>query len=216
VLAEKGVLKFSAKDFSTFFSELSNLDTQQLEDFCQLHAFPSKALKKEVKEYLSVDWDDLAPDEQNDLARWSCNTWEDYGVGVLGSYFNHSCVPNTQSHRSSTGYMEYYTLESIKMGEELLVSYDNKFILQTTKDRSFKIVEVWGFECNCTACQGTEEDIKVDDDNRTELFEVKKKLDSWREPVEKQVYSADMVRVAEDGVRHLRSMRLHGTYLRKW
>lgn len=68
------------------------------------------------------------------------------------SLLNHCCVPNC-CNKSENGVMMVYALRDIEEGEELCISYiGDVHRLLPGKFRREKLVEVFGFECECHVC----------------------------------------------------------------
>jgi hypothetical protein len=68
------------------------------------------------------------------------------------SMFNHSCVPNVEfkwNPKEPAG--EFFALEDISEGSELLVSYIDSFAPK--EDRSKYLKGTYGFDCDCPKCR---------------------------------------------------------------
>jgi hypothetical protein len=83
-------------------------------------------------------------------------TYSTFGESVGGLYpaiarLNHSCCPNVQqTHYPDTNEEYLHATRSIAIGDELNDSYIQ--LLQTRESRRKELLEIYGFECNCSAC----------------------------------------------------------------
>ena len=85
---------------------------------------------------------------------------------VIGSYFNHSCCPNTV--RVNVGKMNYMvTSNTIKAGEEVTDIYSMHYSEIKPEDRRKWLWQSFHFQCQCRACQ---EDWKTFDHLGNTLF----------------------------------------------
>ncbi|KAL1836193.1 hypothetical protein VTJ49DRAFT_5460 [Mycothermus thermophilus] len=78
-------------------------------------------------------------------------------VGVFPEVarINHSCRPKFSERRLT---MEIVAYREIKPGEEILISY---VPLETpVEQRKRYLKENWGFECTCSLCRGSEEELE--------------------------------------------------------
>lgn len=90
---------------------------------------------------------------------------------LLGSCFNHSCVPNAADVGSLPRKPNYahavYASKPIARGEEICFSYDSTFYYQTAEIR--RSAGTWGFSCDCRACYIHDSFHYVNDVRRTLL-----------------------------------------------
>ena len=71
---------------------------------------------------------------------------------MIGSYFNHSCCPNTA--RVNVGKMNYMvTSNTIKKGEEVTDIYSMHYSEIKPEDRRKWLWQSFHFHCQCRACQ---------------------------------------------------------------
>ncbi|XP_018015363.1 SET and MYND domain-containing protein 4 [Hyalella azteca] len=74
-----------------------------------------------------------------------------YGLYQKLSLLNHSC--NANAHQSSTGIRKIlYSISSIKKGEEITMSYGERFASHTKENRIKSLAETYHFKCSCIAC----------------------------------------------------------------
>ncbi|KAN0024240.1 hypothetical protein ACTFIV_008641 [Dictyostelium citrinum] len=72
-------------------------------------------------------------------------------VSPTGSYFNHSCVPNTEWSLDDQGMMFFSTILNVKKGDELFLGYvPNAF---TLKARRRELLNGYFFFCQCPLCE---------------------------------------------------------------
>lgn len=94
--------------------------------------------------------------------KYICNAFDFFEEGPIillnGSIFNHSCNPNIifgksigkspENNKSSK--MNFITIRDINKGEELQNCYIN--IFESTKERKKKLLNQYGFNCECDKC----------------------------------------------------------------
>ncbi|KAI1326959.1 hypothetical protein F5Y16DRAFT_373323 [Xylariaceae sp. FL0255] len=94
-----------------------------------------------------------------------CNSFETEDRRVIfleTSRLNHSCDPNVGYHtrierqdRHEQGRWTGWAMRDIKEGEELCISYIQ--IYETKEKRQNDLKERWGFDCQCSRCEGVED-----------------------------------------------------------
>ena len=83
------------------------------------------------------------------------------GVCLKMSRFNHSCRPNAQRFwNEDTDTRDLRALRKIKQGEEITLSYSVNLGIESRERRRSELKEDFNFNCNCKACDLTEEEIK--------------------------------------------------------
>ncbi|GAA5901049.1 SET domain-containing protein [Sporobolomyces salmoneus] len=93
------------------------------------------------------------------------------GIWLLGSRFNHSCVPNMFRGWNEEEGKEYFIVcRNIKKGEELVTSYTLPWDLK--EERDIKLEETWGINCSCEACSNSPEAIERSDRARIEISQI--------------------------------------------
>ncbi len=80
---------------------------------------------------------------------------EDIACGLfgVGSYFNHSCVPNVQLENgmeSNSGFASFSTIKDVEEGEELCLMYGG--LNDKVEDRRKYFLWNYGFVCQCPKC----------------------------------------------------------------
>ena len=81
------------------------------------------------------------------------------GLCLKMSRFNHSCRPNAQYFwNEDTNKRDLRTLRNIKEGEEITVSYSPDLV-GLREERRARLKEDFFFDCNCGACDLTEDEI---------------------------------------------------------
>ena len=84
------------------------------------------------------------------------------GVCLKMSRFNHSCQPNAQYFwNEDTNTRDVRALRDINQGEEITFTYspDIAGSIGSRKERRARLKEDFNFDCNCNACDLTEEEI---------------------------------------------------------
>ena len=92
------------------------------------------------------------------VAKYLCNVFEFDEKPIIllqSTYFNHSCYPNVifgshESHGSDKQEMIFITCRDVYMNEELTINYID--ITPNRKQRNIKLLEQYGFNCNCERC----------------------------------------------------------------
>ncbi|KAM9995562.1 hypothetical protein ACTFIY_001755 [Dictyostelium cf. discoideum] len=85
--------------------------------------------------------------------QFSYATSKDIGRGVCptGSYFNHSCMPNTSWSLDDQGMLLFSTCSNVKKGDELSLGYlANEYPL---KNRRQELLDGYYFFCQCPLCE---------------------------------------------------------------
>ena len=91
-------------------------------------------------------------ESMTDSAKHS-TSYEDIGFGVYGklSLLNHSCSPN--GHTCNMGRQKLlYSISSIEVGEEITISYGERFVSHSFAERERNLRNSYFFSCSCTAC----------------------------------------------------------------
>ena len=80
------------------------------------------------------------------------------GVCLKMSRFNHSCQPNAQYFwNEDSNTRDLRTLRKIDKGEEITVNYISSYLLGR-EERQTYLKDTYNFDCNCTACDLTEDE----------------------------------------------------------
>lgn len=88
------------------------------------------------------------------------------GIFILASRFNSSCTPNiSKSWDEIRNVMVFRTLRDIAEGEELCFNYCG--VLGTKQERKQELLEDFGFDCICSACQLDGEEALESDKRRS-------------------------------------------------
>jgi hypothetical protein len=71
-------------------------------------------------------------------------------IFLLGSRFNHHCVPNVMHHwNEAKRKEEFHALVGISAGSELFICYSDSTFSKSTRQQALKS---FGFLCDCSAC----------------------------------------------------------------
>ena len=90
------------------------------------------------------------------------------GIFLLASRFNSSCTPNvSKSWDDIHNVMIFRTLRDVAEGEELCFNYCG--VLGTQEERKRELLEDFGFECTCAACQLEGEEALESDKRRSTI-----------------------------------------------
>ncbi|KAJ3531162.1 hypothetical protein NM688_g7611 [Phlebia brevispora] len=90
------------------------------------------------------------------------------GIFLLASRFNSSCTPNvSKSWDDIHNVMVFRTLRDVAEGEELCFNYCG--VLGTKEERKRELLEDFGFECICSACQLEGEEALESDKRRSTI-----------------------------------------------
>lgn len=82
------------------------------------------------------------------------SNYHDVGFAIYKvlSLLNHSCVANC--HQSSDGNRKIlYSISEIKKGEELTMSYGERYVSHDREHRRQNLSKTYFFQCSCPACQ---------------------------------------------------------------
>lgn len=152
ILAEQGLLGLYGipATFRDVIQAFERLSKPKQEEYLTLHAFTNKDASHAKMEDGTVI--KLSPLHSRVCEIWNANSWGD--VYVLGSRFNHSCIPNVNAiYNDKIKGMTFHVVRDIKANEEHLVMYNKG----TDKPRELRQQELerFGFICNCPACEDT-------------------------------------------------------------
>lgn len=159
VLAEEGVFgtQISGEesedlDDAELMLRFDDLPEAQQTEYLKLHCFSRgqdfRALF-ENNPYISENEIDLYV-KVCEIRR--ANTFGD--VYLIGSRFNHSCLPNISwDFNSNLSKMTFHTTRDIAESEELTVVYDDVFRPRAIRCQELK--DKFGFDCNYEVCEAT-------------------------------------------------------------
>ena len=156
VLAEEPLLRVdegngSAKDILSAFQKLS-VSQQHL--YLQLHGFAGAAFKRSAEKEIGRAWPASPLRERDILAIWAANGFGH--VFLLGSRFNHSCIPNIHFAYNPTLDKEtFHAVRNIAAGEELTITYIDG--MNRTRGQRKVELDERGFVCDCPACENTKD-----------------------------------------------------------
>lgn len=137
-----------------------------------------KLYNKLMYEYFTTNF------TQNELLlytmKYTCNAFQ-YKDGLpsflfTGRLLNHSCLPNVIFNcMEDTNKMVFVSIKHIKKGEEVCDNYVN--ILDSVEQRKKRLLEQYGFECNCERC--IIEQYKKHDEYKYIANEIVNKKHNW-------------------------------------
>jgi hypothetical protein len=170
ILAEEGMLQIvgahaEAKEILDAFERISK---SQQNSYLELHAYAHQNLIRAVERELGQRWNDISELHRKVLSVWATNTFGE--VFLLGSRFNHSCIPNVDfAYNTNLKKETFHAVRDIAAGEELTVMYIDGVCL-THAHRQSKL-DNWGFTCMCLACDTAAPGYQASEDKRALLFQ---------------------------------------------
>jgi hypothetical protein len=174
VLAEEPLLKVdeeygSAKDILPAFERLS---VSQKNSYLQLRGYAGAAFKRSAEKEIGRAWQAMSLMEREILAIWAANAFGH--VYLLGSRFNHSCIPNINFAYNPALHKEtFHAVRDITAGEELTITYIDGM---NRKKRQRQVeLDKRGFVCDCQACENTK-DGERKEEIRAEMFNLDQEL----------------------------------------
>lgn len=86
------------------------------------------------------------------------------------SRINHSCLPNSDHAIDwSTLTMTVYATTDIVKGEEISIEYQAGMIQKSREERRRVLNEAFAFQCACSLCGSSDEDVRKSDERRKEI-----------------------------------------------
>lgn len=124
------------------------------------------------------------------VSRYSANAFEmepgtevepaSSGIFLKASSINHSCRPNAFfAWNENLRQMTVHAMVDIPGGEEITVSYNYPFTSLESRQKTLR--ELYGFECDCSACRLDPMDRLWDDMHRDRMEEIFKTLEAYVE-----------------------------------
>lgn len=174
VLAEEPLLKAdegngSAKDILSAFKKLS-VSQQHL--YLQLRGFAGAAFKRSAEKEIGRAWQAMSLAERDILAIWAANAFGH--VYLLGSRFNHSCIPNINfAYNPALNKETFHAVRNIAAGEELTITYIDG--MNRTRGQRQAELNERGFVCDCPACENTK-DGQRKEEKRAKMFDLDQNL----------------------------------------
>lgn len=168
ILAEAAILKIKTYPYAQeIIRVFETLGPSAQDSYLDLYGYSSLSEKREFEDHMDCDWVDIDAFQRKVLSIYNANSFMRC-VFLLGSRFNHSCVPNTAGLYNATLNMRtMHTIRDVAAGEELTTMYTTTCNLN--KGQRAEQLEKWGIVCSCPACEGTEE-AKKRDDKRTMMY----------------------------------------------
>ena len=112
--------------------------------------------------------------------RFTTNSFHN-GVCLKMSRFNHSCRSNAQYFwNEDTNTRDIRALRKIKEGEEITVNY-NTTLVEPRDERRRILKDKYNFDCNCEACDLTEEQIQCEKENIQDYNNERQKQREFKE-----------------------------------
>jgi hypothetical protein len=156
VLAEEPLLRRDEENGSSIdiLSAFEKLSVSQKNSYLQLRGFAGAAFKRAAEDETGRAWQAMSPMERKILTIWAANTFGH--VFLLGSRFNHSCIPNINfAYNPDLDKETFHAVRNITAGEELTITYIDG-MNRTRKQRQVEL-DKRGFICDCPACENTKE-----------------------------------------------------------
>lgn len=82
------------------------------------------------------------------------------GIFPFASFFNHSCAPNV-ARVTVDGQLIFIVLRPIEVNQQLFVCYRGDFLYFPRSDRQSELLRSYRFLCECEACLGNYEMLKL-------------------------------------------------------
>lgn len=168
ILAEAAVLKIKTYPYAQeIIRVFETLGPSAQDSYLNLFSYTNPEGRREFAENMDCDWHEIDTFQRTVLSIYTANAFMQC-VFLLGSRFNHSCVPNTQSlYNAALDMQTMHTIRDVAAGEELTIMY-TKTCNMNRRQRGGQL-EKWGFLCECPACGDTEE-ARKGDEKRTVMF----------------------------------------------
>ncbi|EED12492.1 SET domain containing protein [Talaromyces stipitatus ATCC 10500] len=167
ILAESSLLKVENDnpDAKKILQAFEDLTPSQQSSYLELHRYTFDSDKQILEAQMGQTWDEMAEMHRKVLNIYTANSFP--SIYLLGSRFNHSCVPNTtHSYHPSLDKETFHTIQDITAGEELLITYIDGS--NWDRSRRQKYLQKWGFQCNCPVCEDTPQG-RAKEEKRLEL-----------------------------------------------
>ncbi|CAG8454935.1 24281_t:CDS:2 [Dentiscutata erythropus] len=169
--------KINCETFLTLMSHREKRTPEQLEKF--------KTIAKNV--FSDLDLQNITQDELiTYLCKFSCNNFNlddsqlfSFGEGTypIGSLINHSCRPNaimmySIGQQISSGPQILRSIENIKAGEEITISYVDVAMSRTSRQKLLS--EKYFFKCQCSRCSSNDVSIDITEEERKVLVNIER------------------------------------------
>lgn len=140
-------------EYYNFLIRFEALPEDKREDFLRLHRFARYS-----PEFWTGRFFDAPPERVKLGIRVNeikLTNWHAGGdIFLLGSRFNHSCMPNVAwVFNKDIDRMTFHAIRNIATGEELMVSYSD--VHEPRERRRALLMKDYGFLCNCLICEST-------------------------------------------------------------
>lgn len=171
--SDAGGIAFTPQSFLDVVLDWHELSSQDQERFLDLHADTRPQRMEPIRQMWAHmtdgDGSALTPDEMEldlrILATFFANAFKlptrrgDVAVVFPTiSLIQHSCVPNaTKDFVPEPNYLGIQALREINAGEQITLAYEDIYIPRAQRQANFK--HIWGFECNCPACNLSDETV---------------------------------------------------------
>lgn len=87
------------------------------------------------------------------------------------SRINHSCLPSAEGNfHEGLGKLNVHATRDIQDGEEVMINYLKETGVALREQRQAKLLEGYGFDCNCTACDAKSPSGKDGEDRRADVL----------------------------------------------
>lgn len=126
-------------------------------------------------------------EEKTELGIWRTNNFAlgrthskcSNGIFPTIARFNHSCIPSAEfGWNEKTGRQEIRAIRIIKAQEEISLCYfTSQWQLEDVDVRRQYLQESYGFYCACQACILTDDALKVDEDKRARIKQLRSQFD---------------------------------------
>jgi len=160
VLSEAPVLKIKEGQRMETIRSLTPAHKQILESLSNCHISPEMSLECRYINILSTNTVTLKDDSE-----YQSGLFKDF------SRVNHSCLPNVNHFwNSDLGMEELWCERDIQKDEEILTSYIELYADRESRQGELKMK--WNFDCRCTVCSLTGNELLQSDKRRRRLKEL--------------------------------------------
>lgn len=91
---------------------------------------------------------------------------------IRSARLNHSCIPNCYPYwNPRVQQLCVYALRDINPGEQLFITYGDRFD-ERANERMLRLSQLYGFECNCDACNKKSASWETIENDRKEMVQL--------------------------------------------
>ncbi|KAK4621331.1 hypothetical protein CLAFUW4_07083 [Fulvia fulva] len=179
IAKEAGKRQDSEDDIERAFKQLNQ---QQAEQLLALHAGPEDGRSLVERIYTTNRFGDFD------------STYMCLNIARI----NHACGPNVASTAGETNDVDNIrAIAPIKKGDEICISYRSDLCWIMTREQRQALLQSWNFDCQCSTCDRSVEDIELSDFRRKIIFALRWKT-VFDDPVDLSHYDSTDFRDTEE------------------